>query len=383
MNNLKMLNEGFNKRYLVESEEIEKETDEIEVGDLFTNGDETYKLLDVQIDEDGNVVVEAENQETSEPEEINYISEEEAKEFYSNEESRNEENFSECVDTDKLREKLNSLNEAEMSDEDRADSELLRSIYNKSVKRSNAKLTPEEKKVLDKYGLKRDDNAKIVPNTPGSWGNAIVRSEDDDSEGRSRYYGRRYHSQGPSGMSNDKINLADRARKYVSGQRSPNTYGHQGGVNALERDRELQNAEMQGNYNQMKNDLWSRNYHKNNLGNIDSTADDEIKKLQDRIAEIQRRKETDRSYHAGQLDRYQGRINKALRKEESLLREAVQSKIQLRANKIANDLMDFQEELGSYLDDPMSKWNEFFDEATIDTMDSCVDILRSFATFGI
>lgn len=213
---------------------------------------------------------------------------------------------------------LNELNEAEMSAEDKADSEVLRNIYNKSVKRSNAKLTPEEKKVLTKYGLRRDEKAKIVPDTQNDWGNAVVRPEDDDSKRRGSFYRGRYHFEDPVGMSNDKINLADRARKYVSGQRSPYTYGHQGGVNALKRDRERQNAEMQANYNQMSSDLWSRNYHKDKLGNIDSTADNEIKKLQDRIAALQRKKETDRSYHAGQLDRYQGRINKALRKEECL-----------------------------------------------------------------
>lgn len=47
-----------------------------------------------------------------------------------------------------------SLKEA-MSDEDRKDSQLLRNILSKIEKRANAKLTPEEQAVLDKYDIER------------------------------------------------------------------------------------------------------------------------------------------------------------------------------------------------------------------------------------
>ena len=59
---------------------------------------------------------------------------------------------------------LNTLNEAEMSDEDRHDSDILAQIYKKSVKGPrNFKLSPEEKEVLKKFGLKRGwlDNVKL------------------------------------------------------------------------------------------------------------------------------------------------------------------------------------------------------------------------------
>ena len=50
-----------------------------------------------------------------------------------------------------LSEKLSQMNEAEMSDEDKRDNQILRTIYNKTQRRANAALTPEEQAVLDKY----------------------------------------------------------------------------------------------------------------------------------------------------------------------------------------------------------------------------------------
>lgn len=61
-----------------------------------------------------------------------------------------------------IEEKLNSLNEAEMSDEDKHDSEILKQIFRKTQERANAALTPEEKAVLQKYNLGRDTYIKNV-----------------------------------------------------------------------------------------------------------------------------------------------------------------------------------------------------------------------------
>lgn len=57
-----------------------------------------------------------------------------------------------------------SLKEA-MSDEDRKDSQILRDILSKIDRRSNAKLTPEENAVLDKYDIKRLSRGLRGPNT--------------------------------------------------------------------------------------------------------------------------------------------------------------------------------------------------------------------------
>lgn len=94
---------------------------------------------------------------------------------------------------------LSRLNEAEMSPEDKEDSAILWDIYNKTQKRANAKLTPEEKSVLAKYGLTRDKNKNIgITNDDILPGYPLV----------SRRIG---HNAVLNGS--DKINLADRARK--------------------------------------------------------------------------------------------------------------------------------------------------------------------------
>lgn len=56
-----------------------------------------------------------------------------------------------------------SLKEA-MSDEDRKDSQILRDILSKINKRSNARLTPEENAVLDKYNIERLTRGLSGPN---------------------------------------------------------------------------------------------------------------------------------------------------------------------------------------------------------------------------
>lgn len=48
---------------------------------------------------------------------------------------------------------LSRLDEAPMSDEDRRDSDILRNLYKKIGGQKYFKLEPEEKEVLDKYGL--------------------------------------------------------------------------------------------------------------------------------------------------------------------------------------------------------------------------------------
>lgn len=126
-----------------------------------------------------------------------------------------------------LEECLSKLQEAEMSDEDRADSDLIRSMILKMQNRSNAKFTPEEIAVLDKYGIKRDNWRRLltVDNVP--------LNPDRDTKTTSSYdynSGKRvYHHNADVG----KINYADRARKIP--QRKPNnvsTYSTNADINA-------------------------------------------------------------------------------------------------------------------------------------------------------
>ena len=110
-----------------------------------------------------------------------------------------------------LKEKIMSLKEAEMSDEDKRDTEILKDIYKKTQVRANAALTPEEKAVLQKYNLDRvtwDKNVHGRKNFNGKdvQGSALFQRGDFDK----KWNRNKFQYDDPKA---DKINYADRARK--------------------------------------------------------------------------------------------------------------------------------------------------------------------------
>lgn len=127
-----------------------------------------------------------------------------------------------------LRNVLRNLTEAEMSDEDRRDSDLIRSAYAKIQKRSNARLTPEEQAVLDKYGIVRDYDKQLhyKSDNPRNRDNTLIVNNPEDSLSHGEEVGHYYYPKKPDGSrdyykqsykldtkNQDKINYADRARK--------------------------------------------------------------------------------------------------------------------------------------------------------------------------
>ena len=105
-----------------------------------------------------------------------------------------------------LKAKISSMNEAEMSDEDKRDNQILRNIYYKTQRRANAALTPEEQAVLDKYGLYRS-----------SYNKDIMKPGKDDLHSSSLISPARYFGGGID-IHDDRVNLADRARKMTTRQ---------------------------------------------------------------------------------------------------------------------------------------------------------------------
>ena len=172
------------------------------------------------------------------------------------------------------------LTEAPMSDEDRADSDVLRNIFYKRSNRSNAKITKDEQAVLDKYGI-------------------TLRGKDViGSDGRSLYYGR-YGTDDEAGdlarMGNwrtrGKANLADVARKRperryaqkVNGNRWPSDKGAGYGqdtdkdyreypFDAKERDLNTKNSKYQQDLSDTKDAIKSRNRYNRW---VNDTYDDE------------------------------------------------------------------------------------------------------------
>lgn len=168
-----------------------------------------------------------------------------------------------------LRNLLSILNEAEMSDEDRRESDLIRSAYAKIQKRVNARLTPEEQAVLDKYGIQREyKDLKYATDHPNFDYSTNLVDNSDDRYMHGKTVGRYYSRKNPDGSTDysrhgytvtrdtDKINYADRARK---------------------RPERLKNREF--NYTYSNN--WSRDgYSDDVIGEIDynikPSAEDEI-----------------------------------------------------------------------------------------------------------
>lgn len=126
-----------------------------------------------------------------------------------------------------LRNLLSVLNEAGMSDEDRKESDLIRSAYAKIQKRSNARLTPQEQDVLNKYGIKRGATKNLEYDSGRNYtrDDTNIIDNQDDRYSHGKEIGRRVYPKKPDGSTDwdkaytlktkdqDKINYADRARK--------------------------------------------------------------------------------------------------------------------------------------------------------------------------
>lgn len=319
--NFQLLNEGFS-RMLKEAEEEynasaeqsgETEEDFIDVGDLFTNGDETFKLLDVQVDEDGEVVVSAENNSTGESEEIEYVPKEEAEDDV----IISDDDTEELVD--EIEECLHRMNEAQMSPEDARDSEVLRNIYNKLQRRKNAKLTNDEHAILKKYGLNASDGEVYKAYGDGrSFANLVNSSIPTNKEYTSTSY--------RDIVNSDKINLADRARKIStrgSGYGPAKAARNGWYKNTLEAERAHLNQDMQEPVDDMKRALSRRNEYRDGLNSVDAKYDAEI-------ANLNKRREQDKAYYQQNLDRRQGDVDYMLK----IARQKSNDKRKQRANKV-------------------------------------------------
>ena len=181
-----------------------------------------------------------------------------------------------------LSNKLSQMNEAEMSDEDKRDNQILRNIYDKTQRRANAALTPEEKAVLDKYGLYR------------STGNKDIMKPGKDAFHASSITSPPRYFRGGIDFHDDRVNLADRARKISDRQPIRDfvnsgdynfydtTYDHdpKGDYkNTFQRKmNRAHSAQMQQPMQDMKRLISTRNYEQGRLDKADATYKDAIAK---------------------------------------------------------------------------------------------------------
>ena len=181
-----------------------------------------------------------------------------------------------------LSEKLSQMNEAEMSDEDKRDNQILRNIYDKTQRRANAALTPEEQAVLDKYGLYR------------STGNKDIMKPGKDAFHARSITSPPHYFRGGIDVHDDRVNLADRARKISDRQPIRDfvnsgdynfydtTYDHdpKGDYkNTFQRKmNRAHSAQMQQPMQDMKRLIKTRNYEQGRLDKADANYKDAIAK---------------------------------------------------------------------------------------------------------
>lgn len=231
-----------------------------------------------------------------------------------------------------IEEKLNSLNEAEMSDEDKHDSEILKQIFRKTQERANAALTPEEKAVLQKYNLERNPDTKNVRlstrDIPNS--NAYIFSKDDEVSRTDPKTGGFYR---PS----DRINYADRARKRPERGENANRFSGDNFVSAPDYERQHQvdndeywngtkyqrmeriadNQQMTKDVRNMKGILQRRKYAQNFIDNSQAEQDAKINKLK---AEYERRIDSLKKYYDDANQNSKARIDRANNEIDALLK---------------------------------------------------------------
>lgn len=213
------------------------------------------------------------------------VSEEEADDVVEDDTDDDEDDTDDDEDDDfmeALSEKLSQMNEAEMSDEDKRDNQILRNIYDKTQRRANAALTPEEQAVLDKYGLYR------------STGNKDIMKPGKDAFHASSITSPPRYFKGGVDVHDDRVNLADRARKISDRQPIRDfvnsgdyhfydtTYDHdpQGNYkNTFQRKmNRAHSAQMQQPMQDMKRLISTRNYEQDRLDKADANYKDAIAK---------------------------------------------------------------------------------------------------------
>ena len=227
----------------------------------------------------------------------------------------NEVNIQKLLDKHRLKKAIESLSEAEMSDEDKHDNELLKSIYTKIQSRANAKLTPEEQEVLDKYNLYRTDTKELIKKDS----HKRVMS-DNDFKSRYDYTKDGYRKITPDAR---KINYADRARKIDDrdyAQRINNRFNSERTFQSKERDAEAdlisKDARAMHDYLTTRHaeKKWIDGLQKDLLTDIERSNKKYIKDIE---AE-ERRKQYNLDLNKKRRDNAQKTIDKLLNKNESL-----------------------------------------------------------------
>lgn len=201
-------------------------------------------------------------------------------------------------------ESLLTEKQKEWSEEDKYDNEILVGIMNKLDRGNNAKLTPKEQKIVDKYGLSIDRGV------PGYWG--FHGFYDDEGNDIARTGAWSYPNR-------EKINMADRARKIPERARNK-TYW----------DDSV--ADLQKRYHQMKVSLMHRKDAQNKLDDLNKgndsygarldNIDKEIARLNNYRKDIINYRTRDTQSEMDTIKSLQDKIDILLKKKQESLQES-------------------------------------------------------------
>ena len=195
--------------------------------------------------------------------------------------------------------------EEKMSPEDEHDSAILKRIIDKTRERTNAKLTQEEKDILAKYSLDRQNQAVIIP---GEIRYYLTSDEDisnprggNQPERRSGRFGDKYHND-PS-----QVNYADIARKRGARDSARRAISREDQLSKWREDRD-----------EMKRQIHSRDYHQRQVDQGDDAYQKALEKARKDYEAALKRAENERdsidTYHQPELDKAIQRINDLLKK---------------------------------------------------------------------
>lgn len=183
------------------------------------------------------------------------------------------------------------------TEEEKKDSDLIRSAFSKTAKRSNAKLTNDEKATLDKYSL-TDDNGKAK---------------------RSYKTPRGYMSLWDRQLGKSKYNIANKIKSDQSGERSYAQQVHDNAgldfsKNFQNAERDLENERNSYRLNRVKDRAEARRYARENRDRAEKAFNDEIRgaveRRNSRVASADADEAQATKEIRGILDRKRERLNK-------------------------------------------------------------------------
>lgn len=226
---------------------------------------------------------------------------------------------------------LNNLTEATISDEDKADSDIIRGMLQKLQNRSNAAFTPEEQAIMQKYNINRNNTSRNLTVD----GRDLAREVDTNQN---------YYSSKNNGNP-EKINYADRARK-LSQRKDNQIFNHPYSVDnddinvhgykrvnfsdLQDAERYNQNVQMQESVNTMKNELRNRSHAQNRIDNAEKNRADRMAKAQAAFDKAKANADWnynyDTEYSAKERDIAQADIDKLLKRRTNESLEEIEIK---------------------------------------------------------